>query len=37
VRALHQLVALTQNGRLRWYAAGIACGAALGLAVVVLR
>jgi NADH-quinone oxidoreductase subunit L len=36
VRGLHRAVAATQNGNLRWYVAGVAVGAVLGLGVVVL-
>ncbi len=32
---LHDMLSLTQNGRLRWYAAGIAFGAALIIRIVV--
>ena len=33
---LHAALALTQNGRLRWYAASVAAGAVLMIAVVIL-
>jgi NADH-quinone oxidoreductase subunit L len=32
---IHQLTAKTQNGRLRWYVAGIGCGATAVLAMVI--
>jgi NADH-quinone oxidoreductase subunit L len=35
-RALNQGLALTQNGQVRWYAMGVALGAVLILAIVVL-
>jgi NADH-quinone oxidoreductase subunit L len=34
--ALHRLLSLTQNGRLRWYLLGLAAGAAILLTVVLL-
>jgi NADH-quinone oxidoreductase subunit L len=35
VRALHRLLSLTQTGRVRWYAAGIAIGAVIVFSVAV--
>jgi NADH-quinone oxidoreductase subunit L len=32
----HRAIALTQTGRVRWYAAGVACGAVILIALVVL-
>jgi NADH-quinone oxidoreductase subunit L len=34
-RALHRLLSLTQTGRVRWYATGIAIGAAIVIAMAV--
>jgi len=36
-RALNGLLSRTETGRLRWYAAGITVGAAITIAIVVLR
>lgn len=37
VVGLHHALAATQNGRVRWYAAGVTVGAILAIAIMVLR